>query len=520
MTGKRAFKWLHRSLLLALLIFQIVLVIFCGMKKEGYHMDELFTYGLSNSYEKPVPSDSEQWLSPAYFHDYLEVGDNDAFAYKSVYDNQTKDVHPPLYYFLVHTISSFMPHTFSKWIGISVNILFFTGSYMMLYLLARRVLRREWLALLVCFFWGCSIGALSISIFIRMYMMLSFWILLSSYLFVRAMQTPLWKTRRKIYLALGLISFLGFFTQYFFIIYLVLASLVYEIYLWRSHLKRDRWFFLLSVLIGSFAVVVVFPSCLEQIFFSNRGLNNMGHFTLLSLFQELWSFVELVNKNLFGGILAYLLLGLAIIAIILLCKDRGSLKPCSGYKTPCMIVLPALGYLFLVVKAAPFTELRYVFPVFSLFALSFVGTLTFLARRCPIPQKARQASVAILTILVVFLGFGFQTVSFQYRGYAETQRTLQAYSDQRCILIADAPWELVGSCLELERYQAVYFHETIKPYYFSLPPKEEIPSGKWIAYIDRSYNQKKAVQMIRKTVPGAEVNRICVTDNFEIYEVK
>ena len=44
--------------------------------------------------------------------------------YKYVYDLQSYDVHPPVYYFMLHTVCSVMPGVFSMWQGIGLNILF------------------------------------------------------------------------------------------------------------------------------------------------------------------------------------------------------------------------------------------------------------------------------------------------------------------------------------------------------------------------------------------------------------
>ncbi|MDF2567934.1 MAG: hypothetical protein K0R90_1390, partial [Oscillospiraceae bacterium] len=101
-----------------MLIMQVACMIYFGTIKQGYHIDEVYSYGLSNSYYKPFPTDRNKWLDNSYFNDYLEVGKNDKFKYDSVYYNQGEDVHPPLFYFALHTISSFTPNSFSKWQGI------------------------------------------------------------------------------------------------------------------------------------------------------------------------------------------------------------------------------------------------------------------------------------------------------------------------------------------------------------------------------------------------------------------
>lgn len=72
-----------------MLTLQILCLVYFGFSKNGYHMDEICSYGLSNSYYKPFPSDVNQWLNDNYFDNYLQVENNHAFKYGSVYYNQT-----------------------------------------------------------------------------------------------------------------------------------------------------------------------------------------------------------------------------------------------------------------------------------------------------------------------------------------------------------------------------------------------------------------------------------------------
>ena len=80
-----------------ILLLQIVCMIYFGNAKQGYFVDELWSYGLANSYYHPhVYSDDaleERWVSGEYFRDYLEVLPEQRFRYGSVVYNQTQDYH-------------------------------------------------------------------------------------------------------------------------------------------------------------------------------------------------------------------------------------------------------------------------------------------------------------------------------------------------------------------------------------------------------------------------------------------
>ena len=116
-------------------------------QKEGFHEDKIFSYGSSNykydnvfqrygpkdevnqiifdeilkentieqtiyylknpdkfmeKYETMVEQEVPVWKTREDAKEYLTIGKDDIFNYASVYYNQSRDVHPPLFYFAVH----------------------------------------------------------------------------------------------------------------------------------------------------------------------------------------------------------------------------------------------------------------------------------------------------------------------------------------------------------------------------------------------------------------------------------
>ena len=82
----------------------------------------MHSYGLSNSTDGAVLLialvDRDELMK------YVTVAENERFDYATVYYNQTQDVHPPLYYFFLHTVCSLFPRSFTKWTGIGLNFVF------------------------------------------------------------------------------------------------------------------------------------------------------------------------------------------------------------------------------------------------------------------------------------------------------------------------------------------------------------------------------------------------------------
>ena len=82
-------------------------------KKRHYHIDEIFSYGLANQ-QTHLSFEEGKYESPIkLFKNYLTLNKNSRFNYTRVWENQAKNIHPPFYYFLFHSICSFFPGKFS-----------------------------------------------------------------------------------------------------------------------------------------------------------------------------------------------------------------------------------------------------------------------------------------------------------------------------------------------------------------------------------------------------------------------
>lgn len=123
---------------------------------------------LVNQMGQPCDNAGE-WLDGEFFNDYITVDKNDKFRYDSVIYNQAHDMHPPLYFMILHTISSFFPDQFSWYFIFPLNIISLCVTQIFLYLLSYQLSKRRSVSLLVCFSYACSIVALFTFTFIRHY---------------------------------------------------------------------------------------------------------------------------------------------------------------------------------------------------------------------------------------------------------------------------------------------------------------------------------------------------------------
>ena len=129
MSKKR--KQQYILVMVVLLLLQLAVLFYYGGRKAGFHEDELYTYYSSNKTAGLFVNDRQWTQGEELRNDFVVLG-GEGFRYDVVWQMQSWDVHPPLYYFLFHTICSLFPGVFSKWLGIAVNLIAYVGSYILL----------------------------------------------------------------------------------------------------------------------------------------------------------------------------------------------------------------------------------------------------------------------------------------------------------------------------------------------------------------------------------------------------
>ena len=162
------------------------IIFFYQTQKVGLHEDEGYTLsssvsnvnGLMSQY---VDSDHPVWLSRSYVTDYMSLKPINYFNLASVYINQAWDNHPPVFYTLVHFSTILFGGSFSLYSVFVVNILAFILSCFVIKKILK-ILDKEDLSIPSILFYGLSMGTISMVIFQRMYMLLTFFVLLYFYL--------------------------------------------------------------------------------------------------------------------------------------------------------------------------------------------------------------------------------------------------------------------------------------------------------------------------------------------------
>ena len=242
------------------------------LTKQGYHEDELLTYNLANS-SKELNTDG--WNSPEDFNEYLAVSDAHRFDYAQVYKNQIIDAsHPPFYYALVHTVCSFFPNVFNKWLAYSVNIIMMTIALILLFKIGKRVTDNNLYALIATGGYAFSVACITTTVYLRMYATLTMFVLAFLYLTLKIFDRG---RDVKFYEVLPVLPvvILGVLTQYYFIMFAGLIGLVFLVLQLKRKAFKSLVLYIVFALAGAVIALIIYPYIIENVLGGNRGLGSL-----------------------------------------------------------------------------------------------------------------------------------------------------------------------------------------------------------------------------------------------------
>lgn len=453
--GQGSKSWQIAISLFVICFVQLCALEYFGKQKSFLMCDELFTYTSSNNAEiQAFDMPLNEWLDRDWYLSQGAAMEGHTFEYAIPYRNQAADVHPPLYYILMHTLCSFVPGQIVFALGTRLNIFFMLGCTLLLYLLATEVFGRREIGLVTAALFGITYGACNMVLFVRMYTMMTFIALAHVYVYLRFLEEK--RLTWKHWLLFGSTLILGVLTHYYFILLAFFLAAWYFVKFWMQKRFKEECFFHVSIEVCALISLVIFPPMWNHIFNDYRGeeareaLVGMGGFG-----GRLKAMLRFLDAQLFGGWLWLLLMAGVILLVIYGIKYKNF--PLRELKKLFPILFMTGGYFVLVTKIAPYATDRYLMPIYPFVYLIAVGGLCWLLGKL-IPQKP-----AVAVCAIAFLGLSVGSLSKGAPGYAFTdfkQHLEQAreYSDRYCVYIDREYnwWEYYGVIQLLKEYKGFY----------------------------------------------------------------
>lgn len=442
------------------IIIHIIFAVYLGMQKINYHYDERLTFGLANNTMSGVKIENGKvYHGFSLYNDYLSVRSTERFDYKGVWKNQAKDVHPPFYYVIIHTICSFFPEQYSKWFGIVPNIIFMILVDLLLYQLANFILKDKGLALITAAAAGTTILAMNMVIFIRMYAMMTVFVVGISLVFIVYFDR---EKDWKFYTGCYMFTVGGTMTQYYFLIYLFFLCLFFGIRLLVQKKWRETAGFVTVFFAAGGSCFLIFPAMLKQIFGgSKRGRQALEAIQTFTSYDEyLKEYYKILNRDVFGGIFLGVMAA-AVLLIVFVVYKRGWKRCFQELNTAAVMLLFAgILYIIVIAKIAPYRTLRYIMPfgwIFILFSIwLYQGAVTVLK----INSKVLVNGIA----LILFLCMGVNSLrlsDWQYRYTYQSMQPIfdivQEYKDCSAVCVYKKPQRTACNAEELRWFKDYVF---------------------------------------------------------------
>ena len=414
-----------------LIIAMLGIIFFFQTQKIGFHEDEIYTSissvnplnGLMWAYGEPWENKVPIWLSRQYVTDFITLSKDNYLNLHSVYQNQEYDNHPPFFYTLVHFSSMLFGGEFTKYNVFIVNAISFILSCLVIRKIFQ-VLGKDKLQYAGLILYGLSMGTISMVLFQRMYMLLTFFILLYLYYTLKIYKNN-FVFGKKDMIFLGLTTVLGFLTQYFFAIYAVFLFALMVIQMVRK--KADKKNILLYIgchIIYAVVGILLFTPCINHLLYSDRGISNLGNG---EFFTHCWQYVKhLAYAFSIDGSNTVLT---AIILVIFVGLIVYLFKKSNEKFTVSLLVIPSVLYFFIAVKMTSFQELRYVMPMIPFIVLLIILILDSL--------KLREIAIAVISCLLVLVGFVVSKPLFLYSGYQQCLDMAEENRDKSFVYVYD-----------------------------------------------------------------------------------
>lgn len=436
----------------ALLAVGLAMMLFYAARKQGYHVDELYTYELTNypgGFYALQDGYLDRWHDGSFYKAALTAGK--PFDYSIPWNNQKIDVHPPLYYCLVYTAESLFPGMSLPWVGLLPNFVCILAGAAVLYLTVKRLIGRFWPAWCAAACWLLSVGVQGMAVFTRMYslMMLEGIVLLYCHVVLwqalRAGQKP----PRAVWFGLFAAILTGALTQYFVLVYCFFLCGLFGIWLLATRRFKTAVQYVVAAFAGLGAAYAAFPTMKQHIFSGSRGKQAFASVFDVSALADWAASLGRVFRLLagqFGGLLLWAVV-LAAAAVVL--WRRGARLRGSGLFAAGLL-LAACGYVVLIDKAAPFEADRYYVVIYGAVV---TAAAVILARLNP-----RRDAVLALALVPVLAAHFVHPNEYLYEQYALRTVALAETASLPAVVLNKAGYDVAPDLFvqEFAAREAVY----------------------------------------------------------------
>lgn len=464
-------------IVLLIIISQLACVFFVSSRKQEFNIDEIYSYILSNSFHADKLSNADdlwgRWADTEALSKYITVQRGERLAFGTVYKNNSTDCHPPVYYWLLHALCSLTPDVFSKWSGLSLNILSLIVSLIFIYKITLILLGDSKLVYLPVLLYGFSPIAFETVTFIRMYMLLTMFAVILMYIHLGMFRFGITKHRMA---AVWVILYLGSMTHYYFVVLGFWAIILFAIRNIREARKE-----VIKYAAGSLAAEALFVITYPYVIIQAMGseTNNVGNEIMSNMFNwRLWIRQTAYLLKSQEEVLSYSSIVSAVIAALIICITALVLarhvRNCSSEASPdvkdpnsCerrfyvwLAAVYCCTFLSITFIGGEYVFLRYIYYIGpALYILiSFI-----IERFCSIKPGALSCALLLSVIFAVLnAGYGILTDAspYLYRNEYKKDMLLETYHDESLIMMTSRnPAVPTGNLTKMQLFKRIYMSD-------------------------------------------------------------
>lgn len=460
------------SIVFCILILAVLLMIYLGKYDLYMYQDETMSYtGANNPDGFDYDLKDRTWYEGEDFIRPLTAQTGHLFDYKMVWKNQESDTHPPFYHVLLHTLCSFFPEHFSKWFGMSINIIAMIIVAILTYQTGFLLYRGN-RVLTICgmIAYIVSISTITQVMFLRMYVVLQIFTSAIIYLHLLSIQQEL--SKRKFYICLYAITVLGTLTQYFYLIFAFFLSVGYCIYLLMKKAWKEVIGYLFTMLIAAATVFLTFPAIIMHLFHKEVGEIAVGNAMNLSDIRlRIATMFGIVSEQVFGNqckLFIFIVCLFCCAYIVRMYRKRqlknivSELGKGSGNAfcvSWILCIVTALCYFIVVSLITPYLCDRYLSPIFMIVILMAVGVAFYILRDILKPENLPYYLVIVLAMvpMIVMINGSLEDTAKMEMLYKADE-----YSMTPCIVFGqDIATE---NFMELSKYERLYCIYDAEPF--------------------------------------------------------
>lgn len=518
-------------------VIAIVMILFIA-QKEGYHEDEMFSYGSSSyvydnvyrSYGKMDATNSlvfnkilrgkvvdviknikyycldhkderiayckdfnknkrPVWRTSEEAKDYMTVTGKEILNYPLVYYNQSRDVHPPLFYFAVNTVSTFFFGNFSKAIIGIINVSFMIATLIVIKKILES-LDKKHLIIPVLIFYGFSMGAISTVVFQRMYAMLTFFVL--EYILINInISKNNFDIDKKTWIKLGVITILGFLTQYYFCIVAAIVAIYMFIRIYLKKDKKKTMKYILNYVKIAIMGVLIYPPAINHIFFSYRGIGKAN--MQKSFIEKIVEYFSKVGYSYSVPIVVLLTIVVVFLAIYIVKKVKNKEKIINNENIiPFVLAVVFVLYMAVVIQVSPeYNTLRYIMAVLPILAI----VLFILIDACFKNKKISTSILIVLATAVSIYGLTVSEPDCLFKGYNRYLKIAEENKHTKFVYIGSTLFNHIQSMPEFAIYDESLIIDS-KEIKYILEDKELKKADEFILSIKKYKGDKEILKEI------------------------